>query len=99
MLQEQVQRLIFEAKVVKLEEENQELKENRNKASKQLQSFADKFYLATEDITLNIISSQSPSPELIRTMSRRNSVSSNESYCSRDSTGLRSSDISVTSQS
>ena len=93
----------MEAKVIKLEEENQELKQNREKASKQLQSFADKFYVATEDIRLDGIGSLSPSPypsvTELRTVSRRNSACSSGSIYSRDSAGSRYSSISVTSQS
>ena len=103
LLQEQVQRLNLEAKVVKLEEENQDLKQNREKASKQLQNFADKFYLATEDIRLDGIGSLSPSPypslAELRTVSRRNSAASSVSTYSRDSVGSRYSGISMTSQS
>lgn len=93
----------MEAKVVKLEEENQDLKQNRERASKQLQSFADKFYVATEDVRLNAFKSSSPSPypslAELRTVSRRNSASSVGSVYSRDSTGSRYSALSVTSQS
>lgn len=80
--------------MIKLEEENQDLKHNRGLASRQLQEFADRFYAATE---------RTPSPSTSvcdlrvrgsRTPSKRDSVSSVGSIYSRDSVGSRYSGIS-----
>lgn len=98
-IQEQLQRLHLEAKVVKLEEENQELKQSRGLASKQLQEFADRFYAATESTKIGSLSaSPHPSVSELRmsaTPSRRDSMSSVGSLYSRDSIGSRYSGISI----
>ena len=91
---------------MKLEEENQALKQNRELAQTQLQDFADLFYAATEGIRLGS-GSISPVPRLsvveMRmkgsiTPSRRDSASSGVSIFSRDSVGSRLSGISISSQ-
>ena len=85
LLQEQVQRLTLEAKVVKLEKENESLKLAQSKAQSQLQVFADKFYAETERISIAGSHPSSPQSSFgeLRTLSRTNSVSSNVSVHSK----------------
>ena len=91
---EQVQRLALEAKVVKLEKDNEQLMAVRAQAGKQLQSFAELFYAETETIKLRSCNpSPHPSMKELR-ISRTNSLSSNgsrHSSSSRNSSNSRNS--------
>ena len=75
----------LEAKVVRLEKENELLKSAQSMAHKQLQLFADKFYAETEGIS--IVESHPPSPQSslveLQMLSRTDSVSSNVSVHSK----------------
>ena len=82
LIQEQLQRLALEAKVVKLEKDNEQLKSVQNHAGKQLQSFAEMFYAETESIKL--IGSCNPSPHTSETELKRKK-STTESLFSRSS--------------
>lgn len=99
-LQEQIQRLTLEAKVVKLEEDNQKLIARREMAGQQLQDFAEKFFAASDAISIKGSPAPSPRPSpypsltdlniLMRRGSRADSVSS-----SRRSSQSRLSGISL----
>lgn len=89
---EQVQRLALEAKVVKLEKDNEQLKSVRAQAGKQLQSFAEIFYSETETIKLR---STNPSPHPSTAELRRSRTDSLSSSGSRYSRASRISNQSV----
>ena len=82
-----MQRLSLEAKVVKLEKDNEHLKATRAQAGLQLQNFAEIFYSETETIKLCGSATTSPHPSLaeLRRRSRTDSLSSNSSLHSRGS--------------
>lgn len=83
---EQRQRLVLEAKVVKLEKDNEQLKSVRVQAGKQLQGFAEIFYAETESIKLRGSCNPSPHPSLAELRrSRTDSLSSSSSGNSRGS--------------
>lgn len=75
----------MEAKIIKLEKENESLKLAQTKAHKQLKMFADKFYADTEGISVS--GSHPPSPQSsaaeLLTLSRTDSASSNASMHSK----------------
>ena len=91
-LQEQLQRLTLEAKVVKLEEDNQKLKTGRETAGQQLQDFAEKFFAVSDAISIKGSPAPSPRPSpypsladlnLFARRGSRDSVSSSRSSLSR----------------
>lgn len=67
--------------MVRLEKENESLKIAQNKAHKQLQEFADKFYAETEGVSVANSHPSSPQSSMteLMTLSRTDSVSSNVS--------------------
>lgn len=96
----------MEAKVVKLEKDNENLKATRAKAGQQLQNFAEIFYNATETVKVTGSTNNSPHPslgelrqlsrvraegDLLSCRSRTDSLSSSESSQSRNSRNSRSS--------
>lgn len=84
---EQVQRLALEAKVVKLERDNEQLKASRTRAGLQLHNFAERFYSETETIKIGGSCNTSPHPSIaeLHRRSRTDSLSSNSSQHSSNS--------------
>ena len=82
-----MQRLALEAKVVKLERDNEQLKSSRAQAGLQLQNFAERFYSETETIKIGGSCNTSPHPSIVELhrRSRTDSLSSNGSQHSRNS--------------
>ena len=91
-LQEQLQRLTLEAKVIKLEEANEKLKDTRTNAHSQLKDFADKFYAMDSG---SPVPSPHPSVTELRFRSRTDSVSSSGSSRSSKVSSYRLSGISI----
>ena len=59
--QERTQKLQLEAKLVRLEEENEVLQQSRAKAGQQLHNFAEMFYRATDAVKAQTVSTVTPS--------------------------------------
>ena len=72
----------MEAKIVKLEKDNEKLKNRKEKAGQQLQEFSEKFFAMTDE-AIKVSPVASPFPSL-KNLHRRDSVcSSNSSQSSR----------------